>query len=639
MRPRFPLPHVLTAVAIGCLFCGCFDSPSERPKSNGQGNGVVAQIENPEGDTSVSSEDGGPGFTGESWTTAVPGPLGDPSAVKGGMLLTNIPNWPDNLRVYGIRANTSLNYLIRDLCYESLCAINPHTLDFIPNLASHWKISDDNMKFSFRINPKAHWSDGRPVTAADVVATYRLIMDETLLAPMDRESISKMKEPVAKSKYLIEVECKEKHWRNFIAFSDMTILPAHEIENITGKQYLDEYNFKYTAVSGPYIVHENDIKTEKSLTLTRRKDYWAKDDPLNQGLYNIGKIRFAVIRERRLGFDRACKGELDFSIVYTAKWWVEDLDDLEIIDKGHLIKQKVFTRYPQGFQGQALNMRHPPLDDVRVRKALAHLYDRKTMLDKFAYNEYEPLKSYFPGSDSENHDNKLVEFDPRQAAKLLAEAGWKQRGPDGILVKDGKRLSFELLYRSKFFEKYLTSFQQACKQAGVEFRLKFMTPETQWNNIQDRKFEIAGMNWGASLFPGPKTMHHSTMSDQKGSNNITGFKNKAADELIEQYGQEFDRNKRTELLRQLDAVIFNEHPYILDWYLPCERIVYLNKFGMPKTVLPKYGEWKDAFAFWWVDPSKQQQLKAARENGTSLPVPPLVIAPWSGPAGKTAAVD
>ena len=54
-------------------------------------------------------------------------------------------------------------------------------------------------------------------------------------------------------------------------------------------------------------------------------------------------------------------------------------------EKGHLVRRKVYTKFPKGYQGQAVNMRNPLLVDVKVRKAMAHLYDRKTMLEKFAY--------------------------------------------------------------------------------------------------------------------------------------------------------------------------------------------------------------------------------------------------------------
>src|SRR5207253_1338314 len=192
------------------------------------------EIEFPDGDPSVSAADGGPGFTGEGWTTIDNGPLGDPKSIKGGSIRSYINSWPDNLRFYGIRSNTSFNYLLRDLCYDALCKIDKRTLDLVPSLASHWKISDNKMKFTFRMNPKAHWSDGKPVTTDDVIATYRLIADTTLDDPVNREEIfGRFKEPVAKSKYIFEIECKQLDWRNFANLVVLAILPAHEIAGIS----------------------------------------------------------------------------------------------------------------------------------------------------------------------------------------------------------------------------------------------------------------------------------------------------------------------------------------------------------------------------------------------------------------------
>ena len=220
-------PALLLASLIGLLtviagFTGC----QNRSTGSSGGDGVASEkpvkidIQFPEGDATVTAELGGPGFDGEGWTTSAPGPLGDPKAVKGGVISSNIPSWPENLRRFGTGSNTWLNYVIRGLCFESLCSTHPVTLETIPNLATHWKIFNDNMTFQFRINPKAYWSNGRPVVADDWVATYRLLNDDTLIAPMMKETIcNMMEEPKALSKYMLEVKCKEKNWRNFLAIA------------------------------------------------------------------------------------------------------------------------------------------------------------------------------------------------------------------------------------------------------------------------------------------------------------------------------------------------------------------------------------------------------------------------------------
>ena len=573
----------------------------------------------------------GCGGGGDDDVPTVQMPADDGEPVKGGIIRASMPNWPENIRAYGAGSNHQYNQIFYNLCYESLCGLNYDTLEFEPSLAKSWTVSDDKMKLTFQLDPAARWSDGQSVTAADVIATHKLIMDDTLLAPMTKQSLSKMKAPVATSPHTIEVQCIEKHWRNFIAFSTLIILPAHEIDSITGAEYRKRYNFKYTATTGPYIVHDEDIKENESLTLSRRKDYWAIDHPHNKGLYNFDKITFLVVRDRRLAFDKTRKGELDFHAIYTAKWWVEDLsDDYPPIRKGHLVRQKVFTKEPLGIQGLAFNMRKPPLDDVRVRKALGHLFDRRTMIDKFAYGEYFPLKSYYPNGDSENEENKMVEFDLKAGMDLLAEADWTERGGDGILRKDGNRLSFVLSYNTKGLEKYYTTYKEAAKKAGVEIKLQLMTPETLWKNVnEDRRFEIASMAWGAIVFPEPKANYKSAMADAKGSNNIVGFKNPKADEIIARYDKEFDRIKRIELLRELDGVLFNEHPYALAWSSPNQRLLYWNKFGRPKTGLPKYIDWEAVFSTWWIHPEKERILNEVLDSGDAVaPIPPLELHPW-----------
>ena len=647
-RSKLHFAYALSAASLLAVIAGCGNANSQgngSANSTGTGGGgsksgaiaTAASVEFPEGDPSVSAEDGGPGFTGEGWTSAEPRPLGDPDAVKGGTMLAHVNDWPENLRVYGTGANTFLNSIVEGLCYESLLRLDTNTLDWVPSLASHWKISDDKMTMTFRIDPRAHWSDGKPVTTDDVLATYKLVMDPTLIAPMTREAVGQLNEPVAKSKYIFEITAKEKDWRNFMTIAGLVILPAHEVGGMAGGDYLKKYNYNATATSGAYVIHPKDLKRGESITLTRRSDYWGNDLPLNKGLNNIDRIRFVVVRDDSIALEKILKGELDFYPVYMARYWVEDFANSANVKKGHLVRQKVYTRYPKGIQGLAYNMRRAPLDDVRVRKAIAHLWDRPTMLSKFAFNEYDPLKSYFPGGDGENPNNEMVEYDPHRADELLNEAGWTERGPDGIRVKDNKRLSFVLTYSGQNFDRYLTTLQEAARRVGIEIKLNLTNHETQWKNVQERNFDIVSMAWGATLFPSPKSEYHGEMATQNGSNNLTGLANAEADRVIDAYNAEFDADRRNELLRELDGIVFNEHPYALAWTAPAERVVYWNKFGTPDNVLQKYADWRSVFQTWWVDPQKQQALQEARRSGKSIePLPPLDVKPWESEAVATA---
>ncbi|MAG92446.1 MAG: hypothetical protein CMJ48_01665 [Planctomycetaceae bacterium] len=569
--------------------------------------------------------------TDDGFQTVKPYPLGDPRAEKGGAITTYIQDFPQNIRRMGKESNTWLNYTIMDLCYQGLLNLDPNTLEYIPMLASAWKISEDKQTFTFKINPKARWSDGKPVVAEDVVASWKIRMDETLLAPSNILTFGKLEEPVAIAKDVVEVRAKEKNWRNFLYFSTMSILPAHEISKITGGEYLKKYNYKLTAVTGPYILKEEDINKGKSVTLTRREDFWGLDQEWYTGLYNFNKIRFLVVKDHELAYEKVVKGELDFFLIRKAEWWAKTLPEVDPVKKNWLIRQKVFNSAPNGVAGYVMNMRNPPLDDIRVRKALQMLLDRETLIEKLAFNEYIPMNSSYPGSPYENPDNEKIGYDPGAAKGLLAEAGWKKTGPDGVLLRDGKRLSLRLLWYSPLSEKYLTSFKESCKSVGVEIKLERTQPETLWKTLMERKFEMATMAWGALVFPNPETSLASSLADKQNTNNLAGFKSERCDELFKQYDVAFSQEERVKIIQEVDKIVTAERTFVLHWYQPCQRILYWNKFGMPEYGLHKVLEWEDAFASWWVDEDKRRALATARKNKKALPAVPLELHYWDKP--------
>ena len=630
LQSRIWLPATVAMVllATGCGRKEAADTDPSDPAGQARSQAAV-QPEFPEGDPSVPPELGGPGFTGEGWETVEPYSLGDPKAVSGGAITSNIPEWPGNIRMAGTAYNTWLNYLIRDLCYQSLLSLDPNTLEYIPLLATHWRVSEDQMKFEYRIDPRAHWSDGKPITAEDVVASWRMRMDETLQDPSAILVYGKLNEPVARSKYIVEVTAKDRNWRNFLYFSGMSVFPANEIADILGSEYLDRYNYKLTAVSGPYTIEERDIVKPNSITLTRRSNYWAQDQKWNEGLYNFEKIRFLVVRDDNLAYEMACKGQLDFFLIQRGEWWAKSLPEVEAVQKGWLVRQKIYNDAPNGVSGFALNMRQPPLDDVRVRKALQHLYAREELIRTLAFGEYTPIDSFWPGSEYANPENEQVRFDPEQAVKLLAEAGWTERGPDGVLVKDGNRLSLTITYYSEGFEKYLTSYKEACSLAGVEINLDRSNRETMWTNMMERKFQMVMINWGGLIFPNPETSFHSTLAEVNDNNNLTGFKDPRVDELCAAYDVAFSQEERRAIIREIDSIIYKSFPYVLAWYQPCQRVLYWNKFGMPEFGFWRTTEYENAFSLWWIDPAKDTALKDARKSGSTLEVPPLEIHGWS----------
>ncbi|MCE9637510.1 MAG: hypothetical protein K8T90_17535 [Planctomycetes bacterium] len=637
---------VAAALAVGLTVgCGKGDAPKPAPApggapaaapaaTNAEEDALIAKYEkwfnlptakyewdHNAGDKSVSAELGGPGFTGAGWQTCLEFPsTAWPDAPQGGEMRLSIEDWPATLRLHGENWNSSFNYNVATLCMENLVGLHPVTQQFIPVLATHWKISDDHKTFTFRINPEARWSDGKELTSADVVATWKLQMDPKCRFPSSVITYGKFDEPVAKSKYIVEVRCKEENWRNFMYFGGMQIMPAHEI-GIPGDEYLEKFQNKFHTLSGPYTVRTEDIVMGRSLTITRRNDWWGAKNPANKGSVNVDRYIFEIVTDPALEYEKVKKGEVDYFAVPKAQWWVEEIPKLEPVKRGLLQMHKIYNDAPLGMSGLAINMKKAPLDDVRIRKALQMLMNRRSMIKNLFFNEYEPHCHYEGGGLWANPENKVVEYDPVGAVELLEQAGWKDMNAELYRVKDGKVLKLEVIYASPLSERWLTVYQEDCKKAGIELELKRLTPASRWKNMTQKEFELAEAGWGGLNTPNPETSWSSKLANETGNNNITGFSNARVDKLIADYDLAYDPALRSKIIREIDGIIYSQYPYVQGWFNPAQRWVHWNKFGMPPWGGSKISDQSEIWLGLWVDPVKEKALAEAMKDPTkTLPV-------------------
>ncbi|MBN2171209.1 MAG: ABC transporter substrate-binding protein [Candidatus Krumholzibacteriota bacterium] len=584
----------------------------------------------------VPPELGGPGFTGEGWETGTEVPSGSPQAVKGGHIRFHMAEFPATLRRYGKDSNSVFLSAVSSLLYEGLLNLDDTTLEIVPELATHWKISEDKMTFSFRINPEARWADGAPVTADDVIATWRLLTDEGILMPYTNALYGKFEEPVAESPYLLHVTTTEENWRHFLYFAiSIRVMPAHHIGGMTGAEYLDTFQFTSVPGTGPYELLPENIVNGVSLTLTRRDDWWGKDDPANAGIYNFDEIEWVVVLDERLALEKFKKGELDVYSVNRASWWVNEFNYDEI-QRGVQLKRKIYNEEVQGLSGLAMNTRKPPFDDIRVRKAIAHLYDRDTLIEKLFYGEYLKLKSYFPGGMYENPDNEYYEYDPEKAVALLAEAGWKERNSDGWLVNDkGEIFELTLTFDQPSWERIHTVLQEELVKVGIKLNLKQMTSATQFSNTMEHNFTITFQSWGGLFWPNPNSSLHSGNADPQNTTNITGMKNARIDSLALLYDEEYDQQRRVELIREIDAICMEECHYALAWYAPFSRIAFWNKYGYPDGYLGRVGDYLAVMQYWYEDPARKAAMeRAIADPSIKLPTGEVVDKYWLKKLGK-----
>ncbi len=594
-------------------------------------------------DSSVPAELGGPGFEriadSLGFQTYTPSPeelpfFGDPRARTGGKIRLVVTRFPLTFRPYGQHSNYVENSIIASLVYETLLGVHPITREFVPAVASHWKILPDRMTFLYRIDPNARFSDGKPVTAEDVVATWRLVMDETILEPSLQLVFGKFDEPKALSKYLLQVRSRTLNWRNFLYFSvSLPILPAHVIGNLTGKEFLERFQYELPPGSGEYILLPQDVKKGTSYALTRRDDYWARDYPMNRFVGNFDRIEFVVVKDNPLlAYEMFKKGDADFFIfgTLTTEHWVKDTA-YEALQKGWIQKRRVYTDGPVGTMGFAFNMRKAPFDDIRVRKAFAHLLNREALIQELLYNEYEPMDSYHANTVYENPNNPKVRYNPELAQQLLAEAGWRTRNAQGILVKEGKPFVVEMGI-PKAIERFVTPYQQELRKAGIDLQLKFQDPNTLWRNAMERNFTLFFVNWTGLQTPNPETSLRSELADKNDNNNIEGFKSARVDQLCDMYDTAFSREAQIRIIREIDSIVMASYKNVLLWYPRGLRIAYWNKFGMPEYVLPRFTQagFVDLaiLSTWWYDPERARQLAEARRTGKALPREPVEVRYW-----------
>ena len=592
-------------------------------------------------DTITPAEQGGYGFEKlakslgyESyiWSEDVDGTyFGDPKAKKGGTLNYIHSLFPRTMRVIGQNSSQVLNSrTIMALCYESLLSQHPTTLEFVPSLASHWSISDDKMVFKFRINPDSRWWDGMPVTADDIVATWDLRMDETILFPSSQIAFGKFERPVAESKYIVSVKAKSVNWRNFLYFSTMVIHPNHILKDLDGTAFLEEYAFSVIPGTGPYIIPEENIINQESYTFERRDDYWAADNPMIRYKYNFDRIKVSVVKDNdALQFEKFKKGEQDIFNVNRSRRWIEETD-FDATKNGWIKKQRVFSEKPAGTSGYYFNMRQWPFDDKRVRYAFCYLYDREKMNREMYYNEYGMMNSLYSGTVYENPNNNSFSYNPQKAIELLQEAGYTSRNNDGWLVheKTGQVLSFEIGIQ-KTSEYMVTPVQQMMKEYGIDMKIKFVDYNTMIKNVNARNFSVCMLAYTGLIYPNPESSLRSSLADMNDNNNVWGFKSERVDELLDEYDICFDQSRRIEIIQEIDGIFNDEHPIAFSIVRNYSRMMWWDKFGYPHWMLSRYvGEYWDAFYYWWIDEEVQEQLTDAMEDGRKLDLKPIDMKYW-----------
>ncbi len=552
----------------------------------------------------------------------------NPDAPKGGSLRLSGFGGFDSLNGFVARG-TAADEL--GLIYDTLTV---HSMDepFTEYglLAERIERAADNTWIRFHLNPKARFHDGQPVTADDVVFTFNTLLEQG--SPFYKAYYGDVKTVVADNPSSVTFHFK--HGRNRelpMVLGQLPVLPKH---------YWQDRDFTRNGLepplgSGPYRITQ--VRPGRSISYERVPDYWAAQLPIRKGFYNFDQVMVDYYRDTGVALEAFKAGQFDFNIEVSAKNWATGYDS-PALTAGRIIKEEIPNHNTQGMQGFVFNLRKPYFQDVRVRQAIALLFDFEWANQRLFHGAYTRSSSYFgnselaaqglPGPD----ELKLLEplrdqlppavFDAayippvsdgsgnirdqrRQAYALLQEAGWQIKN-DQLVNADGEPLRFEFLLVQADFERILLPFKRNLASLGIELTLRRIDVSQYINRLRSRDFDMVVTGYGQSNSPGNEQREywHSSSADNPGSNNLMGLRDPAIDQLVEGLIEADSRSELIAYTRALDRVLRAGHYLVPNFHTNVYRVAYWNKFSHPQQA-PKYDIGKYT---WWMTPGAADQL-------------------------------
>ena len=541
-------------------------------------------------------------FPADDWQD-MPDPVASPNARKGGTLRFNGDQAPKSYNAY--IDNNSYTRMTFDLMYENLLTTDPKTLDFQPGLARRWAVSDDGREFTFVIDDRARWSDGKPVEAADVKWTFDAIMDAKSDTGPWKTSLGSFESPEVVDAHTVIMRKKgdsPKSWRDLMHCGFFWILPRHAF-SIRPFNTISPVGMP---TSGPYRMSRVEEQVESEFR--RNANWWRANQPSSRGVCNFDRIVMRYHASKENAFEALKKRRIDVYPVYSARIMVEGTKG-ELFARNWIQKRRVKNREPIGFQGFAMNMRRPPFDNLKVRQAMAKLLDRETMHRTMLKGAYFLLRSYYTDLYDKDHpcSNTLWEYDVEGAKRLLAEAGY------------ANGFKFTFLSRSSGDDKFLALFDHSLRECGIEMKIVRKDFAGWMRDMDSFNFDMTWAAWGASVFRNPEMQWHSAEGRRSGGNNITGLDIPEVDRIIEEEKSMMSVAERADAYRRIDRLVADAVPYVLLWNTDEHRILCWNKFGMPDMPLGIYGDESAVLSYWWHDQDRAEELERAMKEEKCLP--------------------
>ncbi|MGC7845671.1 peptide ABC transporter substrate-binding protein [Desulforudis sp. 1088] len=487
------------------------------------------------------------------------------------------PETLDPARSTGLPEGTLITHLL-----EGLTRYDANNVPQ-PAIAESWDISPDQLTYTFHLRD-AKWSNGEPVTAEDFkYAWLRALNPETaadyayqlfyIKGAAEYNSGEGKAEDVAikvVDPKTLEVTLKAPAPQ----FLGLTAFPTlFPINAKMDKENPEWYKSPETYIcNGPFkmVSWEHNQK----ITTVKNENYW---DAAN---VKLQKLDFLLVESYDTAYNMYRTGEVDIL--------VEDIPTQEIPQLKASGELKIFPDCALYFY--RFNVEKKPLNDVRVRKALAMAIDRQAIVENVTQAGQKPAFGFVPygiadadGKDfQENSGNAFFKEDVAEAKKLLAEAGF----PEG---KGFPKL--KLLYNTnEAHQKIAQAIQQMWKQnLGIDIELVNQEWQVYLDSMDHQNFDICRSGWSPDYLD-PMTFIDMFVTEPPENNNDTNWSNKKYDELVKKANATGDQKERMAAMHEAEKILMDEMPIMPIYYYtkPC-----LIKDNIKGVIIPPFAVYAD----------------------------------------------